>query len=116
MPIKHSHIFPSCFAVYLKYDHFQNDSFLVSFHSSGLLYIKKVCILMSCTRHHEVLLQVRRSCDERGSRLNQLVADHEALQRLHQQLSREYDNLVLEHNNLKSEHKTIKLENKDLKV
>ncbi|XP_050690799.1 girdin-like, partial [Eriocheir sinensis] len=59
--------------------------------------------------------KVRRSCDERGSRLNQLVSDHEAMQRLHQQLTREYDSLVLEHNNLKSEYKTLKMENKELK-
>lgn len=63
-----------------------------------------------------VCVQVRRSCDERGSRLSQLVSDHEALQRLHQQLTREYDNLIKEHNNLKSEHKTLRLEYKDLKV
>ncbi|XP_071537129.1 uncharacterized protein Girdin isoform X2 [Panulirus ornatus] len=59
--------------------------------------------------------KVRRSCDERGNRLTQLVTDHEALQRLHQQLTREYDNLVLEHNNLKSAHKTLKMEQKELK-
>lgn len=59
---------------------------------------------------------MRRSCDERGSRLNQLVSDHEAMQRLHQQLTREYDSLVVEHNNLKSEYKTLKMENKELKV
>lgn len=61
-------------------------------------------------------IQVRRTCDERGSRLNQLVADHEALQRLHQQLTREYDNLIKEHNNLKTTHKNLKLEQKELKV
>ncbi|KAK8405973.1 hypothetical protein O3P69_006998 [Scylla paramamosain] len=59
--------------------------------------------------------KVRRSCDERGSRLSQLVSDHEALQRLHQQLTREYDSLIKEHNHLKSEHKTLRLEHKELK-
>ncbi|XP_068240760.1 girdin isoform X2 [Palaemon carinicauda] len=59
--------------------------------------------------------KVRRSCDERGNRLSQLVTDHEALQRLHQQLTREYDNLISEHNNLKTAHKNLKQEQKELK-
>ncbi|KAG7164113.1 Girdin-like 1 [Homarus americanus] len=82
---------------------------------SASLIAQNSALQSSATQSDTEREKVRRSCDERGSRLTQLVSDHEALQRLHQQLTREYDNLVLEHNSLKSAHKTLKHEQKEMK-
>ncbi|XP_047488647.1 girdin-like isoform X5 [Penaeus chinensis] len=82
---------------------------------SASLIAQNSALQTSATQSEGERDKVRRTCDERGSRLNQLVADHEALQRLHQQLTREYDNLIKEHNNLKTTHKNLKLEQKELK-
>ncbi|XP_069946272.1 girdin isoform X1 [Cherax quadricarinatus] len=82
---------------------------------SASLIAQNSALQSSATQSDAEREKVRRSCEERGSRLSRLVSDHEALQRLHQQLTREYDSLVLEHNNLKTTHKNLKHEQKELK-
>nr|XP_045601739.1 girdin-like isoform X2 [Procambarus clarkii] len=82
---------------------------------SASLIAQNSALQSSATQSDAEKEKVRRSCDERGSRLSQLVSDHEALQRLHQQLTREYDSLILEHNNLKTTHRSLKQEQKELK-
>ncbi|XP_042859655.1 girdin-like isoform X2 [Penaeus japonicus] len=82
---------------------------------SASLIAQNSALQSSATQSEGERDKVRRTCDERGSRLNQLVSDHEALQRLHQQLTREYDSLIQEHNNLKTSHRNLKLEQKELK-
>ncbi|KAK3851153.1 hypothetical protein Pcinc_042174 [Petrolisthes cinctipes] len=82
---------------------------------SASLIAQNSALQSTATQMHEEKDKARRSCDERGSRLSQLVGDHEALQRLHQQLTREYDQLTKEQNNLKSSHKTLRHDHKLLK-